>query len=83
MNEEEITSLLLDYDAEILLYSKGKEYRLRKASTTNNKEEGYLFEEGASGEAYYAKDIYSLYQGSIQGMRIQDILESNSNILSE
>ena len=77
MNEEEITSLLLDYDAEILLYSDGKEHHLRK-----NKE-GYLFEEGASGEAYYAKDIYSLYQGSIQGMKIQDILESNNSVLSE
>ena len=82
MNDEEITSLLLDYDAEILLYSDGKEYHLRKASSTNNKD-GYLFEEGASGEAYYAKDIYSLYQGSIQGMRIQDILESNNSVLSE
>lgn len=81
MNEEEITSLLLDYDAEILLYSDGKEYHLKKASSNNK--EGYLFEEGASGEAYYAKDIYSLYQGSIQGMKIQDILESNNSVLSE
>lgn len=73
MNQEEIENLLDDYDAEIHLYSKGNQYRLTK---TPNRE--YRFEEISNQETVTSKDINALYQTDFHGIKIKDILETES-----
>ena len=75
MNQEEIEKLLDDYDAEIHLYSKGNQYRLRKTPT-----EEYLFEQVSNRETVSSKDINTLYQTDFHGIKIKDILETESFI---
>jgi len=73
MNQEEIENLLDDYDAEIHLYFKGNQYRLTKTP-----EEEYLFEQVSNRETILSKDINTLYQTDFHGIKIKNILETES-----